>query len=245
METLHELRGPEIRMDWEFRKVSENAPRHRGIHLLLSFPLFDFRFLMSLHSVLEFAHTVVSTTLQSGDVAVDATVGNGHDTLALVQEVGLDGQVYGFDVQQEAIEETQRHLDKHKCGEQVELLHAGHEDMEQHLPADVQGEAGAVMFNLGYLPGSSSELTTTPSTTLPALRSTLRLLRPGGVVTVVLYTGHEGGAEEAQAVDAWAADLPQDRYRALSYRFVNQKNDPPRLVVVEKRDSTADEPVRG
>jgi ubiquinone/menaquinone biosynthesis C-methylase UbiE len=197
---------------------------------------------MPVQSILEFAHTLAREAVPTGGVAVDATIGNGHDTLALALEVGPGGQVYGFDVQREALEETRRRLTEHECAKQVELLDAGHEDMDRHLPATVQGEVDAVMFNLGYLPGSDSALTTSPSTTLPALRSTLRILRPGGVVTIVLYTGHEGGAEEAQAVDAWAADLPQDRYRALSYRFVNQKNDPPRLLVVEKRDLTTDEP---
>ncbi len=199
---------------------------------------------MPIQSVLEFAHSVVRESVSAGGVAVDATVGNGHDTLALAREVGPNGRVYGFDVQQEAIQETRRRLVEHECAGRVELLHAGHEDMERCLPAEVQGEVGGVTFNLGYLPGSEHDLTTTPSTTLPALRSTLQFLRPGGVVTVVLYTGHEGGKEEAEAVDTWAAALPQDRYRALSYRFVNQKNDPPRLVVVQKRAPTADGLVR-
>ena len=91
------------------------------------------------------------------------------------------------------------------------------------------------MFNLGYLPGSSSSLTTAPETTIPALDATVEVLRPGGVVTVVLYTGHEGGEEEAAAVDEWAAELPQTQFQALSYQFVNQQNNPPRLVAVGKR----------
>ena len=93
------------------------------------------------------------------------------------------------------------------------------------------------MFNLGYLPGSDGTLTTTPSTTLPALDAARRLLRPGGVMTIVVYTGHEGGRAEADAVDRWAAALPQARFQALSYRFVNQQNDPPRLVAVEKTEA--------
>lgn len=193
---------------------------------------------MPVHSVLDYAHVLATRALEPGDVAVDATVGNGHDTLVLARAVGADGRVFGFDVQAAAIEETRARLASESVEKQVDLFQHGHEEMARVLPEACVGSVGAVTFNLGYLPGSASELTTTPETTLPALDAAVRLLRPGGVVTVVVYTGHEGGSKEAEAVDAWAADCPQDRFHALSYRFVNQQNDPPRLVVVEKRATT-------
>ncbi len=195
---------------------------------------------MPIHSVLDFAHVLATRSLTEGGVAVDATVGNGHDTVVLAREVGSAGRVFGFDVQAEAIERTRSRLASEDIGATVDLVQAGHEEMQRHLPAELRGKVGAVTFNLGYLPGSASTLTTRPDTTIPALNVAVRLLRPGGVVTVVLYTGHEGGSAEAEEVDAWAADLPQKQFNVLSYRFVNQKNDPPRLVAVEKRgDGTA------
>jgi SAM-dependent methyltransferase len=194
---------------------------------------------MPIRSVLDFAHALVTSTLDDGEVAIDATVGNGHDTVALARAVGATGRVFGFDVQKEAIESTRTRLERGDVGTTIDLVHAGHEDMDEHLPDEVHGRVGAATFNLGYLPGSPSDCTTSPETTLPALDATLRVLRPGGVVTVVLYTGHDGGQEEAEAVDAWAAELSQERFHALSYQFVNQQNDPPRLVAVEKRSADA------
>jgi len=173
-------------------------------------------------------------------VAVDATVGNGHDTVVLARAIGEEGRVFGFDVQPDALDATRDRLASEGLIDRVTLIEAGHETMERHLPAAAHGTVDAVMFNLGYLPGSDSPLTTTPATTRPALDAALRLLRPGGVATVVVYTGHEGGEEEAAAVDAWAADLSQSRFRALSYRFVNQRNDPPRLVAVERTAAGGD-----
>lgn len=190
---------------------------------------------MSIHSVLDFAHILVTRALEPGSVAVDATVGNGHDTVALARSVGATGRVFGFDVQAQAIDSTRSRLAANAISAEVDLIQGGHEELERHLPEDVHGQIGAVTFNLGYLPGSASDLTTTPDTTIPALEATLRVLRPGGIATIVLYTGHEGGTEEAEAVDSWAADLPQELFQVLSYRFVNQQNDPPRLVAVEKR----------
>jgi len=191
-------------------------------------------------SVLHRAHSLATGAVRPGGVAVDATVGNGHDTVVLARAIGEEGRVFGFDVQSDALDATRDRLASEGLIDRVTLIEAGHETMERHLPAAAHGTVDAVMFNLGYLPGSDSPLTTTPATTRPALDAALRLLRPGGVATVVVYTGHEGGEEEAAAVDAWAADLSQSRFRALSYRFVNQRNDPPRLVAVERTAAGGD-----
>jgi predicted O-methyltransferase YrrM len=191
---------------------------------------------MTLEPILDFAHTLATRALRAGDVAVDATIGNGHDTLVLAQTVGEDGHVHGFDVQAPAFEQTQARLRTEGVAERVTLHEAGHQRMEQYVPEAAHGAVGAVTFNLGYLPGSDSTRTTTPETTVPALDAALDLLRPGGVITTVLYTGHEGGAEEARAVQEWAAALAQERAEVLSYRFLNQQNAPPRLLAVEKQD---------
>jgi 16S rRNA C1402 N4-methylase RsmH len=191
---------------------------------------------MSLPTILDFAHSVAGRAVEEGGVAVDATVGNGHDTLFLAQSVGPAGEVIGFDVQDEALAEARRRL---RAGEEpqasVQFVQAGHETMAQAVPEEAKGRVGAVMFNLGYLPGGDHSVTTAPETTRRALDVSTTILRPGGVITVVAYTGHEGGVEEARAVDAWVRALPQSSFRAISYRLANATNDPPRLFAVEKR----------
>lgn len=188
-----------------------------------------------LPSVLKRAHQIVGSVLRPGDVAVDATAGNGHDTVRLARSVGRDGQVYGFDVQEEALRRTRERLEAEGMAERVTLFQRGHETMRETLPEEVHGQIHAVMFNLGYLPGSDKICITRPETTIPALRATLALLSEGGVVTVVLYSGHEGGQREAEAVRVWMTELDQETFHVLSYRFVNQQNNPPELFVIEKR----------
>ena len=190
---------------------------------------------MVIPEVLEAAHLFAARALQDGDVAVDATIGNGHDTRFLAEQVGPAGQVFGFDVQEAAVRRTRTRVHEAQNEASLELFHAGHERMLDHLPADVHGDVSAVMFNLGYLPGSDSSCITQPETTLDGLAAAVQALRSGGVVTVVLYTGHDGGAAEANAVWDWAAAQPQDRVHVLSYQFMNQENDPPQLLVLEKR----------
>lgn len=190
---------------------------------------------MPLDPVLKAAKRFCADALQAGAVAIDATVGNGHDTLFLAQSVGPSGRVYGFDVQQEAIERTRTRLADAGQQAPVSLIRASHDAMDAHLPPADRGRVAAVMFNLGYLPGGDTSCITTPEGTVAALDVACQLLRPGGVITVVQYVGHAGGRAEAEAVTAWAAALDQQRYQALTYRFINQVNDPPRLLVISRR----------
>jgi glyoxylase-like metal-dependent hydrolase (beta-lactamase superfamily II) len=107
--------------------------------------------------------------------------------------------------------------------------------MSDVIPHEAHGKVAAVMFNLGYLPGEDHAVITRPESTIPALEAALALLKEGGVVTIVVYPGHEGGDQEASAVTEWCGRLPQDRYQVLQYQFINQKNRPPYVVAIEKR----------
>jgi predicted methyltransferase len=191
---------------------------------------------MMLKPLLGYVKDLLSGVLQPGDIAVDATVGNGHDTLFLAQCVGESGQVYGFDVQEEAITRATARLQEAGVMERVTLWQAGHEQMGERLAAK-RGQIKAVTFNLGYLPGGDKSRVTTEQTTLPALKAALDLLAPSGLLTVMLYTGHPQGKPETEAVLSWAKGLDQKRVHVLLYQFWNQKNDPPLLLAIEKRHS--------
>jgi ubiquinone/menaquinone biosynthesis C-methylase UbiE len=152
----------------------------------------------------ELAHTLVGSAVQLGDWVVDATVGNGHDTAFLAQCVGPSGRVFGFDVQSAALDAARERLQGQS---NVTLIHRGHEHLAAGLPPDASGKIAAVMFNLGYLPGGDKGIVTRAASTLAALRQAVTLLSPGGVITVVIYTGHPGGADEAAAIHMFAHGL--------------------------------------
>ncbi len=167
---------------------------------------------MSRVALVQQVHSALAEIVGEGDCVIDATVGNGHDTLFLAQQVGVSGKVYGFDIQQAALDETWRRLQSEGVDARVSLYHAGHEAMAILLPESIRGTVKAVMFNLGYLPGGDKQRTTAISTTLAALEQAREMLAPGGVVSVLAYTGHPGGREEAEAVKRWAAALSPDYY---------------------------------
>lgn len=175
-------------------------------------------------------HLIMRSFVFEGDNAVDATCGNGHDTLLLAELAGSRGHVWGFDLQEQAIAETGRRLSEAGLDGRVTLVHTGHEEMEQH----VNGPVKAVLFNLGYLPGSDRSVITRPETTGIALDQSLKLLVPGGIVLVTVYPGHSGGASERSIVDGWAAGLEQREYHSWRMGQVNVTFDAPYIILVQK-----------
>ncbi|TXK85240.1 class I SAM-dependent methyltransferase [Paenibacillus sp. N3.4] len=192
---------------------------------------------MGFVSVLSFAHQLIQQRAQSGDTVIDATLGNGVDALFLAKLVGSRGHVYGFDIQQQALDQTLMRLEKDlpDASSYVQLSLCSHELMEAAVPKDRHGKVAAVTFNLGYLPGADAATITKQESTIPALEAALRLLRKGGVVTIVLYSGHEGGSEETAAVEHWARELSLAAFQVLRYQFMNTNQHAPYLLAVEKR----------
>jgi predicted methyltransferase len=188
---------------------------------------------MLLRPILTFAHELVASAVPSGATTIDGTVGNGHDTLFLARLVGSRGKVYGFDVQEAALDSARRRLEDAGVLGQVELLHMGHESISDAIPATVP--VTAAMFNLGYLPGSDRSIVTRPETTIPALEGVVARLVPAGLLTVVLYPGHVGGTREATAVLEWARQVDPGVARVLWYQFLNPRTPPPSLLAIEKR----------
>lgn len=135
--------------------------------------------------------------------AVDATAGNGHDTLFLATLAGNKTHIAAFDVQPEAISATRSRLEKNACGGKADLHLCGHEKMAEALGDAWLGKTNAVFFNLGYLPGSNRHITTGAATTLSALNAAWHLLAPGGFISLTVYTKHPGGFEESENVAAW------------------------------------------
>ena len=179
------------------------------------------------------AHRVVTEIVEKGDVVVDATAGNGYDTLFLADRVGEMGRVFAFDVQQEAIESTRARLEQAGVADRVELRCESHGGLLEVVGRDA---VTAVMFNLGYLPGGDHEIITEVAETATAVVQALFALKSGGVMTVVCYTGHPGGKEEADTV---VMGLKQIRREGPTGAFELEIGEPAReqapfLIVVRK-----------
>ncbi|XP_074303617.1 tRNA (mnm(5)s(2)U34)-methyltransferase, chloroplastic isoform X2 [Silene latifolia] len=185
------------------------------------------------------AHLLWKQVVKKGDIVVDATCGNGYDTLALaklvIDDTAQGGCVYGLDLQQDAINTTS-HLIESSLNplqrKSVKLFLSCHSKMAQLLPENTS--VRLVSFNLGYLPGGDKKIITKSDTTLQALKAAKELLLPGGVISVVAYVGHPGGREEYEIVQGFASGLPPETWSCSQIQMLN-KSSAPILVFLFKR----------
>ncbi|MEN3940947.1 class I SAM-dependent methyltransferase [Prosthecobacter sp. SYSU 5D2] len=188
-----------------------------------------------LPSAVRWAQLLLADRLQAGDIALDATAGNGHDTLFLCQCTGTSGHVYAMDVQAAAVAATRSRLLEAGIQEnRFTVVQAGHETMAGTVVPEHQGKLAGIMFNLGYLPGSDKTVITRTETTLAAVNAATRLLKPGGLLTIAVYPGHEGGAQEQRALGEWAAGLSPREFEVQHLRPVNRNANPPECWLVWK-----------
>lgn len=161
-----------------------------------------------------------------GKIAVDATVGKGKDSLKLLEAVGDEGFLYGFDLQEEALDAANKLLKDYK---NYKLFLDSHENIDKIEKFDL------VIYNLGYLPGSDKKITTLKDSTIVSLKKATEKISEGGIIIVVSYLGHENSFEERLGVDEFLKNLDQKIFKVEKREFYNQKNNPPIVYLVEKK----------
>jgi len=191
--------------------------------------------MMILKPILAFAHTLLESALEPGDIAIDCTMGNGKDTIFLASLVGESGYVFAFDIQVSAIENTKKRLKQSGVpAAGVELIQAGHEYLQEHIPADALAKCKAAVFNLGYLPGGDKQICTAPHTTIAAIETLLYTLAPGGLIILVVYPGHSQGELEAAELLKFCESVPREVANVIVYRILNNPSQPPFIIALEK-----------
>ncbi|XP_022943494.1 uncharacterized protein LOC111448248 [Cucurbita moschata] len=174
----------------------------------------------------EVAHSVWKRVIRTGDTVVDATCGNGYDTLAMLKMVADEAgsaRVYAMDVQKEALESASALLDESLCEKErklVKLSSICHSRMEDVIPEG--SPVRLVAFNLGYLPGGNKAITTKSETTLQALEAAYRILKPGGLISLVVYVGHPGGLEELETIQKFSGELGVENWICCKLQMLNR-----------------------
>ena len=176
------------------------------------------------------SHDFIRKAVREGDTAVDATAGNGGDTLFLAQLTGPSGKVYSFDIQQRAHDSTLARLKSANLDGHVVQVLDGHQNMDLHVKEKVR----AVMFNLGYLPGGDHNIGTRGADTAEALQKAMQLIEVNGIITVVVYYGGDSGFEEKDFIMDFIKNIDHRQFAVMKTEFVNQINCPPILICIEK-----------
>ena len=168
--------------------------------------------------------------LKEGDIAVDFTMGNGHDTEFLSKTVGEYGHVFAFDIQEAALASTSDNLKKANCPNNYTLILDSHHNVKKYV--DVPIKAG--MFNLGYLPGSDKKVTTMRTTTLPAIEAAIDLMDKDAIILVAVYPGHKEGEEEGKLICEYLSTLSRHKVCATKINILNSPTSPFFIIIENK-----------
>lgn len=180
-----------------------------------------------MQELLNFSKTFIREHINENSVVVDFTMGNGHDTEWLCG-ICKNGFVYAFDVQEQAVENTQKRL----CDSgfsNFQLIHDSHANCENYIKEEI--DAG--MFNLGWLPGGDKSIHTLRESTLPAVFSAIKLLKKGGLITINVYPGHAEGKCEGELLLDELSKLSKFEYCVFVFRLVNSP-EAPFIIGIEK-----------
>lgn len=190
-----------------------------------------------MENALKYSHSLIKKLIQrypSGNF-IDATLGKGLDSKFILTQENFKGFLYAFDIQPIALEISQERLVNHPKIKQAayQLIQDSHENIGSHITEDTPIH-GAI-FNLGYLPSGDHSITTHYQSTLTATQEIIKRLCHKGQIIFVVYWGHESGKVEKNKLMDFVSQLDQKEFEVLNYRFVNQKNYPPELIVIERK----------
>lgn len=173
--------------------------------------------------VSKLSHHIVKNFCINFNIAVDATLGNGYDSDFLSENFT---KVYAFDIQKCAVDGY-----KEKNIGNVCLINDSHENFSKYINEKVD----CIMYNLGFLPGGDKKVTTRWESTLKSLEDGLNIIDRGALVSIALYRGHEEGKKEEEVVINYVKNLPKNKYGVMIHSFVNRDNNPPILIIIEKK----------
>ena len=182
-------------------------------------------------SALNIIHRIISEKVQPGDVCIDATAGRGNDTLFLAELVGESGHVTAFDIQQDAVDSTRALLEQHGMSDRADVLLKSHSEMDEVCE---EGTVSCITFNFGWLPKGDHNIFTNKSTSIPAIEKGMKLLKSGGIMTLIIYYGRETGFEERDALLEYLPTIDSNRYTVIEMPFVNRQNCPPIPIIILK-----------
>lgn len=182
-------------------------------------------------SALNIIHKIIAGKVQPGDICIDATAGRGNDTLFLAGLVGESGHVTAFDIQQDAVDSTRALLEEHGMSDRADVLLKSHSEMDEVCS---EGTVSCITFNFGWLPKGDHNIFTNKSTSIPAIEKGLKLLKSGGLMTLIIYYGRETGFEERDALLEYLPTIDNSKYTVIEMPFVNRTNCPPIPIIILK-----------
>lgn len=186
---------------------------------------------MNSFSALDIIKRVIDETVKDGDLCIDATAGRGNDTLHLCRLVGESGHVAAFDIQQDAVDSTKALLEANGMAHRADVRLQSHSEMDCLFS---EGTVSFITFNFGWLPKGDHNIFTRKETSIAAIEKGLKLLKSGGIMSLIIYYGRETGFEERDALLEYLPTIDSSRYTVVEMPFVNRPNCPPIPIIIIK-----------
>ena len=183
-------------------------------------------------------HEIIRSQAEREGFYIDATMGKGNDTKLLCELAKDQGRILAFDIQKEALEETEKMLNGYEIGRKmyedgrIQLILDGHEHMEMYAKSET---ADVICFNFGYLPGGDHNLATKADTSVKAIEKGLELLKKGGVMALCIYSGGDTGFEEKNRILEYLKKLNSRKYVVIVNSYYNRENNPPIPAFIVKK----------
>ncbi|MGN0688351.1 MAG: class I SAM-dependent methyltransferase [Oscillospiraceae bacterium] len=186
---------------------------------------------MNSFSALDIIKRVIDESVKEGDICIDATAGRGNDTLHLCRLVGDSGHVTAFDIQQDAVDSTRALLMENGLAHRADVLLKSHSEMDSLFR---ENSVAFITFNFGWLPKGDHNIFTHKETSIEAIQKGLKLLKSGGIMSLIIYYGRETGFEERDALLEFLPTIDSGSYTVVEMPFVNRPNCPPIPIIIIK-----------
>ena len=156
--------------------------------------------------------------IKNKNLALDATLGNGHDSLFLAS---LFNKVIGIDIQPLAIKRSKERL---KNESNVEILLLNHKDIDTLNYSNYD----LILYNLGFLPGSDKKVITNYETTIESIKKAYSILDINGAIIIASYIRHPNGLKEYQSIKEFLnennIEMNQEIAKFLFYGIISDTN---------------------
>lgn len=186
---------------------------------------------MDNYQITSWCNHFIKDHVKEGDICIDATAGNGWDSLLLSRCCGKTGRVTSFDIQPMAVSRTKDRLLENAPWKNWRVVLDSHRNMDLY---EEPGTVSCITFNFGHLPGGDSFVSTNPAASIQALSLALDLLRPGGLLSLCIYNGPDAGFEEKDSILPWLQKLDLRKYLVILSQYYNRPGNPPMPVLITK-----------
>ncbi len=180
---------------------------------------------MKTENNIKYVRRQIDLFAESNTNIIDATCGNGNDSLYLASKYP-SSKIVGFDIQEQAINNS---IEKCSAHTNTKFVLDSHANVDKYVTDNVS----LAIFNLGYLPRADRNITTKADSTILCIEKILKMLNPGGAIILTMYRGETNVLETAEVLK-FVKTINKDFYIVSMYDLINLNGNPFNVIIERK-----------